>query len=341
MSVILYYVIFIFASTARLGSDYVRVSQPVGTSPRYRPLRITRSSNNVARLALTMCPDLEKLHSYVVLLAGMQRNFWVACATIVYLKDAWAQYWREDVCGGGEFIHSEWKSFTSRSILSIPSLHIGWPLLVELRYPPHTRSRSTEAWTGASQGLLGCALLPSSSSSLLSSSVDVNKYGPALPVLIVCCLCSPFLRACGLQGLPSCQPTAWTIFWRTHNNSLLHSSITPAHSKLPSPISLSLITCTRMISSTAICSFKLSSQSKWRHPTTSAPTYYVNTFTYCTTNVPYHRLVMGYSLHIRQYWGGSIFIMLCPMQCCAQCRGCAVVALWRRLYTIMSGIQHK
>ena len=40
MSVILYYVIFIFASTARLGSDCVRVSQPVGASPRYRPLRI-------------------------------------------------------------------------------------------------------------------------------------------------------------------------------------------------------------------------------------------------------------------------------------------------------------
>ena len=39
-----------------------------------------------------MCPDLEKLRSDVALLAGMQRYFREACATIGYLKDAWAQY---------------------------------------------------------------------------------------------------------------------------------------------------------------------------------------------------------------------------------------------------------
>ena len=95
------------------------------------------SCDNLARLALTMCPDLEKLRSDVALLAGMQRYFRAACATIGYLKDAWAQYWREHVLGG-EFMRSEWKSFTSRSILSTPSLGIGLPLLLESMYlPPH------------------------------------------------------------------------------------------------------------------------------------------------------------------------------------------------------------
>ena len=42
MSVILYYVIFYLASTTRLGSDCVRISQPVGASPQYRPLCITQ-----------------------------------------------------------------------------------------------------------------------------------------------------------------------------------------------------------------------------------------------------------------------------------------------------------
>ena len=96
-----------------------------------------------------------------------------------YLRDAWAQYSREDVWGG-EFIRSEWKSFTSRSILHFPSLDNGLPLAVESMYPPHTRSRSTVAWTGASQGSRGRALLPSGSSSSLSSSLDVNKCLPAL-----------------------------------------------------------------------------------------------------------------------------------------------------------------
>ena len=41
-----------------------------------------------------------------------------------YLRDAWAQYWTEHIFGG-EFIRSEWKSFTSHSILSTPSLGIG------------------------------------------------------------------------------------------------------------------------------------------------------------------------------------------------------------------------
>ena len=216
----------------------------------------------------------------------MQRYFQAACATIGYLRDSWAQYWREDLWWG-EFMHSEWKSFTSRSILSTPSLGIALRLLLESMYPPHTRSRSTVTWTGASQGSLTRALLPSGASSSLSSSLDVNKCGPALPVLIAFCLCSPGLGACGLQGLPGCQPTAWAIFMHTHDNSLLHSSMTPPHSKSPSPPFLSLMTCTRMISSTAICSLKLSSQSKWRHPTASAPKKHVSTFTYWTTNVPY------------------------------------------------------
>ena len=59
------------------------------------------SSDNLARLALTICPDLEKLRSDVALLARIQRYFQVACATIGYLRDSWAQYWREDVLGGG------------------------------------------------------------------------------------------------------------------------------------------------------------------------------------------------------------------------------------------------
>ena len=95
-------------------------------------------SDNLARLALTMCPDLEKLRSDVALLARMQRYFQAACATIGCLRDAWAQYWREHVLGG-EFMRSEWKSFTSCSILSTPSLGIGLPLLLESMYPPpHT-----------------------------------------------------------------------------------------------------------------------------------------------------------------------------------------------------------
>ena len=46
-----------------------------------------------------------------------------------------------------------------------------------------------------------------------------------------------------------------------------------------------------------------------------------------------------YSLHWRQYWGGSLFMMLCPMQCCTQCCGYAVVALWTKLYATTSGIR--
>ena len=54
-----------------------------------------------------------------------------------YLKDAWAQYSREDVWGG-EFIRSEWKSFTLYSILRFPSSDNGLPLAVESMYPaPH------------------------------------------------------------------------------------------------------------------------------------------------------------------------------------------------------------
>ena len=259
---------------------------------------------------------------------------------IGYLRDGWAQYWREDVWGG-EFIRFEWKSITSCSILSIPSLGIGLPLLLELMYPPHIRSRSIKAWNRASQGSLGRALLPSDASSSLFSSLDVNKCGPAIPVLIAFLLCSPSLGACGLQGLLGCQPAAWAIFWHTHDNSLLHSSITPAHSKSPSPPSLSLMTYTRMMSSTSICSLKLSSQSKWRHPIASAPRNYVSTFTYRTSNVPYPRLVMGYSLHRSQYLGGSIFMMLCPMQCYAQLCGYAITALCKILYATPLGIQFK
>ena len=247
-----------------------------------------------------------------------------------YLRDAWAQYLREDVWGG-EFIRSEWKSFTSRSILRFPSSDNGLPLAVESMYPPHTRSRSTVAWTGASQGSRGRALFPSGSSSSLSSSLDVNKCLPALLVLIAFSLCSPGLGACGLQGLPGCQPTAWAIFWHTHDNSLLHSSITPAHSKSPSSASLSLMTCCRMIWSTPICSLKLSSQSKWRHPTANAPKNYVSTFIYRTSNVPYPWFVMVYSLHKTQYWVGSPFTMLCTTSCCVQRSACGVIALCRAI----------
>ena len=44
------------------------------------------SSDNLACLALTMCPDLEKLRSDVALLEGMQRYFRAACAMIGYLR---------------------------------------------------------------------------------------------------------------------------------------------------------------------------------------------------------------------------------------------------------------
>ena len=78
-------------------------------------------SNNVANLALTVCPNLEQLQFDVVLLVGMQRCFHEISAMIGYLRDACTQYWREDVWGG-EFIRSEWKLFTARAILSCPSL---------------------------------------------------------------------------------------------------------------------------------------------------------------------------------------------------------------------------
>ena len=45
---------------------------------------------------------------------------------IGYLRDAWPQYSREDVWGG-EFIRSEWKSFTLHSILRFPPLDNGLP----------------------------------------------------------------------------------------------------------------------------------------------------------------------------------------------------------------------
>ena len=233
-----------------------------------------------------MCPNLKKLRSDVALLVGMQRYFWAACSTTGYLIDAWAQYWREHVFGGGvhpfrvEVVHLMFYlvySFLRHWLASTAGINV----------PPHTRSRSTVAWIGASQGSLRRALLPSGVSSSLPSLLDVNKCGPALPVLIAFYLCSPGLGACGLQGLPGCQPTAWAIFMHTHDNSLLHSSMMPHHSKSPSPLSLSLMTYTRMISSTAICYLKLSSQSKWRHPTESAAKEHVSTFIYWTTNVPY------------------------------------------------------
>ena len=46
---------------------------------------MTCSSENLARLALTMCPNLEKLRFDVVLLAGMQRYFRAACVGISIL----------------------------------------------------------------------------------------------------------------------------------------------------------------------------------------------------------------------------------------------------------------
>ena len=290
----------------------------------------TCSSDNLARLALTMCPALEKLRCHVALLPRMQRYFWAACAVIGYLRDAWGQYSREDV-SGGEFIRSEWKSFTSHSILRFPSSDNGLPLAVESMYPSHTRSRSTETWTGASQESRGSDLLPSGSSPSPSSSLDVNKCLPPLLVLIAFSLCSPGLGAYGLQGLPGCQPEAWAIFWHTHDNSLLNSSITPAHSKSPSFASLSLMTCCHMIWSTLICSLKLSSQSKWRQPTANAPKNYVSAFICRTTNVPYPWLFMGYSLHKRQYWVGSTFTMLCTTLCCVERRACGVNALCRAI----------
>ena len=247
-----------------------------------------------------------------------------------YFRDAWPQYLREDVWGG-EFIHSEWKSFTLRSILRFPSSNNGLPLAVESMYPPHTRSRSTETWTGASQGSRGRALLPSGSSSSLSSSLDVNKCLPALLVLIAFSLCLLGLGACGLQGLLGYQPTAWAIFWHMHDNSLLHSSITPTHFKSPSFVSLSLMTCYRMIWSTPICSLKLSTQSKWRNPTANAPKNYVSTFIYCTTNMLYPWLIIRYSLHKRQYWVGSTFTMLCTTSCCIERCACVVTALCRAI----------
>ena len=88
------------------------------------------------------------------------------------------------------------------------------------------------------------------------------------------------LGSCSLQDLPGCQPVAWVIFWHTHDNCLLHSSIMLAHSKLPLLVSLSLMTCTCMISSTPICSLKFSSQSKCWHPIANAQKYYVSTFVY-------------------------------------------------------------
>ena len=84
------------------------------------------------------------ISSDVALLIGMQGYFRVTCATIGYLRDAWAQYLRADVLGG-EFIHLAWKSFTSRSISSIPFWGNGLPLLLGSMYPSHTRSRSTKA----------------------------------------------------------------------------------------------------------------------------------------------------------------------------------------------------
>ena len=133
-------------------------------------------------------------------------------------------------------------------------------------------------------------------------------------------------------GLPGCQPTAWAIFWHTHDNSLLHSSITLAHSKSPSSASLSLMICCRMICSTPMFSLKLSSQSKWRHPIANAPKNYVSTFIYRITNVPYPWLVMGYSPHRRQYWVGSTFMMLCTTSCCVERRACGVTALCRAIH---------
>ena len=238
----------------------------------------------------------------------MQRYFWLVCATIGYLRDAWAKHLKEDVLGG-EFIRSEWKSFTSRSILAIPSRGNGFPLILISMYPPHTRLRSTETWTGATQGSLGRALLPSAASSSLFSSLDVNKCLPPTGSYHL----SPRslgLGKYGIQGFLGCQSATWAISLQTHDNSLLHSSIMPAHLKSPSLASLSLMTCTCTISSTPICSLKWSNQSRWRHLVANAPKYYVSTFAYHTTNVPCPWLVTGYRLQSRQYWGRGTCTML-------------------------------
>ena len=101
------------------------------------------SSSNLTRLALTICPTLQKLWSNVVLLIGIKRYFWVAYATIGYVGDAWAQQLREHVLEK-EFIRSQWKSFTSHSIFSILILDNGLPLVLWSKYLSHTRSRSTK-----------------------------------------------------------------------------------------------------------------------------------------------------------------------------------------------------
>ena len=151
--------------------------------------------------------------------------------------------------------------------------------------PAHTRSRSTMAWTRASQGSRGRALFPSGSSSSLSSSLDVtNASRPTSSHHLLPLLARS--RGMRLAGSPR-LPTNGLGHLLTHTwQLLLHSSITPAHSKSPSSASLSLMTCCRMIWSTPICSLKLSSQSKWRHPTANAPKNYVSTFIYCRSNVP-------------------------------------------------------
>ena len=135
------------------------------------------SSNNLTFLVLTMWPTLEKLRFNVALLAGMQRYFPGACATIGYLRDVWTQYLREDVLQG-KFILTESKSLTSRSILSIPSQGSGLPPLLGSMYLPYTKSRSPKAWIEASHWSVGRALLPSGVSSSLSSSLNENKRGP-------------------------------------------------------------------------------------------------------------------------------------------------------------------
>ena len=145
---------------------------------------------------------------------------------------------RERTVWGGEFIRLEWKSFTSRSILAFSFFKQWLGSSGGIDVPTPTQGHAPP-WHGleASQGSWGCALLPSGSSSSLSSLLHVNKCLPPLLVLIAFSLCSLGLGACGLQGLPGCQPMAWAIFWHTHDNSLLHSSIMPAHSKSPSSAS--------------------------------------------------------------------------------------------------------
>ena len=93
-----------------------------------------------------MCPDLEKLRSDVALLAGMQRYFRVACAMIGYLRDAWVQYWRERVLGGGvhpfrvEVVHLTFYlvySFLMHRLASSVGINV----------PPHTQGRAPP-WHG-------------------------------------------------------------------------------------------------------------------------------------------------------------------------------------------------